>query len=158
MAVLGLLASGCSRAGVVLGQTPIDLVLPEGFHLGFNHRLASRYRSPLSREWRNGDNLEQMLIDAIRSAEEEILVAIQELSLPRIAQSLVAASRKGVNVKVILENNKVVHRSEINLSEKDVNLLTEKITHELEDYFDTGDKTVLTKIVKAAVNSLIKNS
>tara|TARA_E500000331_G_C17230457_1_gene702392 strand:- start:146 stop:340 length:195 start_codon:yes stop_codon:yes gene_type:complete len=60
--------------------------------------------------------------------------------------------------KVILENNKVVHRSEINLSEKDVNLLTEKITHELEDYFDTGDKTVLTKIVKAAVNSLIKNS
>ena len=105
MAVLGLLASGCSRAGVVLGQTPIDLVLPEGFHLGFNHRLASRYRSPLSREWRNGDNLEQMLIDAIQSAEAEILVAVQELSLPRIAQSLVSASRQGVDVKVILENN-----------------------------------------------------
>ncbi len=105
MAVLGLLASGCSRAGVVLGQTPIDLVLPEGFHLGFNHRSVSRYRSPLSREWRNGDNLEQILIDAIQSAEAEILVAVQELSLPRIAQSLVSASRQGVDVKVILENN-----------------------------------------------------
>ena len=105
MVLFGLLASGCSRTGVVLGKPPVDLSLPEGFDVGFNHRSVSRYRSPLSGEWRNGDNIEQMLIDAIRSAEEEILVAIQELSLPRIAQSLVAASRKGVNVKVILENN-----------------------------------------------------
>ena len=105
MVLFGLLASGCSQTGVVLGKPPVDLSLPEGFDVGFNHRSVSRYRSPLSGEWRNGDNIEQMLIDAIRSAEEEILVAIQELSLPRIAQSLVAASRKGVNVKVILENN-----------------------------------------------------
>ena len=105
MVLFGLLASGCSQTGVVLGKPPVDLSLPEGFDVGFNHRSVSRYRSPLTGEWRNGDNLEQMLIDAIRSAEEEILVAIQELSLPRIAQSLVAASRKGVNVKVILENN-----------------------------------------------------
>ena len=103
--LFGLLASGCSRTGVVLGKPAVDLSLPEGFDVGFNHRSVSRYLSPISGEWRNGDNLEQMLIDAIRSAEEEILVAIQELSLPRIAQSLVAASRKGVNVKVILENN-----------------------------------------------------
>ena len=105
MVLFGLLASGCSQTGVVLGKPPVDLSLPEGFDVGFNHRSVSRYRSPLTGEWRNGDNIEQMLIDAIRSAEEEILVAIQELSLPRIAQSLVAASRKGVNVKVILENN-----------------------------------------------------
>ena len=105
MVLFGLLASGCSQTGVVLGKPAVDLSLPEGFDVGFNHRSVSRYRSPLSGEWRNGDNIEQMLIDAIRSAEEEILVAIQELSLPRIAQSLVAASRKGVNVKVILENN-----------------------------------------------------
>ena len=101
----GLLASGCSRAGVVLGQRPIDLALPNGIEVGFNHRGDRRYQSPLSGEWRNGDDLEQMLIDAIQSAEEEILVAVQELSLPQIAQSLVAAARRGVNVKVILENN-----------------------------------------------------
>ncbi len=101
----GLLASGCSRAGVVLGQRPIDLALPNGIDVGFNHRGGRRYRSPLSGEWRNGDNLEQMLINAIQSADEEILVAVQELSLPQIAQSLVAAARRGVNVKVILENN-----------------------------------------------------
>ena len=104
-ALSGLLASGCSRAGVVLGQTPIDLGLPVGIEVGFNHRAGDRYRSPLTGAWRNGDNLEQMLIDAIQSAEEEILVAVQELSLPRIAHSLVAALRRGVKVKVILENN-----------------------------------------------------
>jgi phosphatidylserine/phosphatidylglycerophosphate/cardiolipin synthase-like enzyme len=89
----------------VLGQRPIDLALPNGIDVGFNHRGGRRYRSPLSGEWRNGDNLEQMLINAIQSADEEILVAVQELSLPQIAQSLVAAARRGVNVKVILENN-----------------------------------------------------
>jgi phosphatidylserine/phosphatidylglycerophosphate/cardiolipin synthase-like enzyme len=103
--LLGLLASSCSQAGVVLGQMPIDLTLPNGIDVGFNHRTGDRYRSPLSGDWRNGDNLEQMLIDAIQSAEEEILVAVQELSLPRIARSLVAASQRGVNVNVILENN-----------------------------------------------------
>ena len=104
-AISGLLASGCSRAGVVLGQSPVDLGLPVGIEVGFNHRDGARYQSPLSGEWRNGDNLEQMLIAAIQSAEEEILVAVQELSLPRVAKNLVAASRRGVNVNVILENN-----------------------------------------------------
>ena len=100
--LLGLLASSCSQAGVVLGQMPIDLTLPNGIDVGFNHRTGDRYRSPLSGDWRNCDNLEQMLIDAIQSAEKEILVAVQELSLPRIANSLVAASQRGVNVNVIL--------------------------------------------------------
>ena len=102
--LLGLVASSCSQPGIVLGQMPVTLPLPKGIDVGFNHRAISRYRSPLSGEWRSGDNLEQMLINAIQSAEEEILVAVQELSLPRIAESLIAASRLGVNVKVILEN------------------------------------------------------
>ncbi len=102
--LVGLFASSCSQAGVVLGQRPVDLTVPNGIEVGFNHRAVSRYRSPLSGAWRNGDNLEQMLINAINSAEKEILVAVQELSLPRIAESLVAASRQGVDVKVIIEN------------------------------------------------------
>jgi hypothetical protein len=60
--------------------------------------------------------------------------------------------------KVILENKKVVHRSEINLSEKEVNLLSEKITNELESYLDTGDRQFLKKTVEAAVKSLIKET
>ena len=103
--LLGCIASSCSQPGIVLGQMPVTLPLPNGIDIGFNHGAISRYRSPLSGAWRSGDNLEQLLINAIQSAEEEILVAVQELSLPRIAESLVAASRLGVNVKVILENN-----------------------------------------------------
>lgn len=60
--------------------------------------------------------------------------------------------------KVILENKKVVHRSEINLSEKEVDLLSEKITNELESYLDTGDRQFLKKTVEAAVKSLIKET
>jgi hypothetical protein len=60
--------------------------------------------------------------------------------------------------KVILENKKIVHRSEINLSEKEVNLLAEKITSELEEYLDTGDRDFLKKTVTSAVNSLLKEN
>lgn len=60
--------------------------------------------------------------------------------------------------KVILENNKVVHRSELSLSEKDVNLLAETITNKLEDYLDTGDRPFLTKTVQAAINDLLKET
>ena len=60
--------------------------------------------------------------------------------------------------KVILENNKVVHRSELSLSEKDVNLLAETITNKLEDYLDTGDRELLTKTVQAAINDLLKET
>ena len=45
--------------------------------------------------------------------------------------------------KVILENRKIVHRSEISLSEKDIDLLSENITGKLEDYLDTGDRNFL---------------
>ncbi len=100
-----MLAGGCSQPGAVLGDPPAEPALPAGFAVGFNHHSEHRYRSPLNGQWRNGDDLEQMLIEAIESAQQEILVAVQELSLPGIAQSLVAASQQGVEVKVVLENH-----------------------------------------------------
>ena len=56
-------------------------------------------------DWRNGDDMEAWLIEAIDGATEEVLVAVQELSLPRVAQALIAAQHRGVLVQVILENN-----------------------------------------------------
>ena len=78
--------------------------MPNGITLHFNHRDSSRYRHPLTGEWRNGDDLEQALIAQIESAEQELLVAVQELSLPAIADALVQASQNGVKVHVVLEN------------------------------------------------------
>ncbi len=78
--------------------------LPEGFELAFNQRAETSYRSPISGQQRPGDDLEAMLLETIRSARIDVLVAVQELSLPEVARALVAKQREGVNVKVVLEN------------------------------------------------------
>ena len=99
------LVQGCgSQAGRLVGAGPADLPLPEGIEVAFNHRADSHYRSPIHAESRNGDNLEALVIRGIEAAEQEILVAVQELSLPAIAEALVRQHRRGVTVKLVLEN------------------------------------------------------
>ena len=100
-----LLCSGCSQTGSVVGTAPADLAMPEQIDVVFNHNARSRYRSPLTGDWRNGDDMEAWLIEAIDAANEEVLVAVQELSLPKVAQALIAAQQRGVHVAVVLENN-----------------------------------------------------
>ena len=100
-----LLCSGCSQAGSVVGKAPPDLTRPHQIDVVFNHNARSRYRSPLTGDWRNGDDMEAWLIDAIDGAKKEVLVAVQELNLPKVAQALIAAQQRGVDVAVVLENN-----------------------------------------------------
>ena len=103
-ACLGVALGGCSQAGRIIGQPPEALPLPPGFAVAFNHRADHHYRSPISQQERAGDDLEAMLLTAIDSANREVLVAVQELSLPRVAEALVAKQRQGVRVRVVLEN------------------------------------------------------
>ena len=56
----------------------------------------------------------------------------------------------------VLENKKVVVRKQIDLSEKDINRLTESITTKLEDYLDIENKEILKKTVSAAINELLE--
>lgn len=58
--------------------------------------------------------------------------------------------------KIILENNKIVTRSEINLSEKDIQTLTETISRKLEESLDV-DQDMLKKVVKGSINELLVN-
>ncbi|MFZ9974248.1 MAG: phospholipase D-like domain-containing protein [Vulcanococcus sp.] len=106
--VLGIALSllhGCgNEAGRLVGSPASDLPLPEGIDVAFNHLEGRSYNSPIHAEARNGDNLEALVIDAIEGAEQEVLVAVQELSLPSIAAALVRQHRKGLRVKVVLEN------------------------------------------------------
>lgn len=104
MTLVALLAASCSQAGQLLGQIPAEPPLPQGISVAFNQRDRSRYRSPLTGQWRNGDNLEQLVIQAVERARSEIQVAVQELALPEIATALVRAQERGVRVQVILEN------------------------------------------------------
>ncbi|MFN9643841.1 MAG: phospholipase D-like domain-containing protein [Cyanobacteriota bacterium] len=78
--------------------------LPTGIRVAFNHREGVRYRSPVSGQWRQGDDLEAMVVEAIGAARREVLVAVQELSLAGVAEALIERHRQGVTVRVVLEN------------------------------------------------------
>ena len=105
LALSALLLCGCSAQAQLIGQPQPPLPLPEGISVAFNHNANSRYRSPIDSQWRQGDDLEAFVLKGIADAREEVLVAVQELTLPRIAEALVARHRQGVRVRVVLENN-----------------------------------------------------
>jgi phosphatidylserine/phosphatidylglycerophosphate/cardiolipin synthase-like enzyme len=69
-----------------------------------NHEPASRYTEPYRKQVRDGDDLEQKIVDAIATAKVTVDVAVQELRLPKIAAALVERQAAGVKVRVILEN------------------------------------------------------
>ncbi len=110
---LGLLAglislqllAGCGPAPVRRSgaQEPLP-PLPAGIEVAFNHRGSVNYRSPISGQWRQGDDLEALILSSIEQAQQEILVAVQELSLPRVAAALVRRHQQGLRVRVVLEN------------------------------------------------------
>ena len=58
--------------------------------------------------------------------------------------------------KIILENNKIIERAELTVSDKDINNLSEAIAVKLQDYLDVEKPEVLLKIVKEAVSELVK--
>ncbi|MEO1401148.1 MAG: phospholipase D-like domain-containing protein [Cyanobacteria bacterium J06635_1] len=70
----------------------------------FNHSRANRYIEPYRQTERYGDDLEQVILAAIDSATESIDIAIQELNLPNIAKALVSKHKRGIKVRLILEN------------------------------------------------------
>jgi hypothetical protein len=56
--------------------------------------------------------------------------------------------------KIILEKKKIVHQSELNLSDKDISNLAEAISSKLDDYLDVENKELLNQTVKAAIEEL----
>nr|WP_242050679.1 phospholipase D-like domain-containing protein [Oculatella sp. FACHB-28] len=70
----------------------------------FNHSQAATYTEPYRLQERLGDDLEQVIVEAIATAQSSIDVASHEFRLPRIAQALQEKQRVGVRVRVIIEN------------------------------------------------------
>ena len=104
--LLGLVVvSSCSQRGELVGAAfGAPLKSPAAIAVGFNHQHHNRYQSPITGDWRDGDDIEQMLVRAIEQGQSEILLAVQELSAPKIAEALIAAKHRGVTVRVILDN------------------------------------------------------
>ena len=117
--MLPMLLAGCAPSKArIEGAPAADLPLPPGIQVAFNQRANQRYRSPISGHWRQGDDLEALILTAIQGAQGEILVAVQELSLPRVAEALVAAQRRGLRVAVVLENTYSTPWSSLNLHDQ----------------------------------------
>jgi len=71
----------------------------------FNGREGASYTDPYRGVERDGDNLEEVILQELARAKTSIVVAVQELRLPAIAKILVEKQQAGVQVRVVLENN-----------------------------------------------------
>jgi phosphatidylserine/phosphatidylglycerophosphate/cardiolipin synthase-like enzyme len=91
-----------AQSAVVATATP----LPQDPYIQayFNQSEASVYSDPYRHIERLGDNLEQVVIDAIDQSTLSVDLAVQTLNLPLVAQALVRSAQRGVAVRVILEN------------------------------------------------------
>lgn len=94
------------------GRSPASSVRPAPLpqdpfiqvYTNHNPTDSANYTEPYRKIAREGDNLEQIIVDAIASAQSSIDVAVQELRLPNIALALAAKRQAGLNVRVVLEN------------------------------------------------------
>ena len=67
---LAALIQGCSMAGQLIGAEPVPgLEQHPQIQVAFNQREDSHYRSPISGQWRAGDNLEALILEAIGAAQ-----------------------------------------------------------------------------------------
>ncbi|NBQ19409.1 MAG: phospholipase, partial [Synechococcaceae bacterium WB5_2A_257] len=103
-ALIGALNAGCSATASYLANEQQNIDQPEGIEVRFNQLSQAEYKSPINGRNRPGDNLEKFILEAINGAKSEILVAVQELSLPRIAKALAAKHQAGIKVRVVVEN------------------------------------------------------
>lgn len=102
----------CSRAcrvglGWVLGAHVLHATAAEAsttFSTYFNHRPEASFVEPHRGTQREGDNFEQVIVQRIAAARTRIDVAVMGITLPHIAQALTEAARRGVQVRVVMDN------------------------------------------------------
>jgi phosphatidylserine/phosphatidylglycerophosphate/cardiolipin synthase-like enzyme len=97
------LLSGCKSQLSSYKELPQD----KDIQVYFNHRETGdrEYTDDYRQVKRTGDNLEEVIINGIKQAESTIDLAVQELQLPGVALALVEQAKKGVRVRIIIENN-----------------------------------------------------
>ncbi|WP_107668873.1 DUF655 domain-containing protein [Cyanothece sp. BG0011] len=115
-----------------LAQDPLIEV-----YFNLNHAKSADYRDPYRNIDRPGDNLEQIIINSINSAQSTIDIAVQEFRLPNIAKALVKQAEKGVTVRVILENT--YHQSLSDFTPERVNQMTIREKQRYDGYFQFID-------------------
>ncbi len=118
---------------VLAAPLPQDPAIRVAFNQAVTGCWQERDR-PLTR---NGDDLEQIILEAIAAATQSVDVAVQELRLPRIAAELVAQHRAGRRVRVILENQ--YSRPWSSYAPEEIAALAERDRQRIEEYWRLGD-------------------
>ncbi|AFZ47684.1 phospholipase D/Transphosphatidylase [Cyanobacterium stanieri PCC 7202] len=101
-----LVLYGCQNE-VSIPQVNNFLPLPQDPYIQvyFNHNPQAEYTEPYRPIIRQGDNLEEVLIEAINSAQNTIDIAIQDINLPDLARAIVSQYQAGKKVRIVIENN-----------------------------------------------------
>ena len=80
------------------------LSFADSLQVYFNHNKDHHYQDPYYKRNRIGDNLENVLLDAINNAKKSISIAVYELDLPNVARALAQKKLGGIVIKIVLEN------------------------------------------------------
>lgn len=118
----------------------------------FNHNQAqgADYQEPYRRITRPGDNLEQVIVETIDSAKSSVDVAVQELRLPNVAQSLAQKHQAGVKVRVIIEDS--YNRPWSDLTPTEVNQLEPRERGNYQEFLALVDKNRDGKLSQEEIN------
>lgn len=116
----------------------------------FNHTKSSKYTEPYRHQTRDGDDLEKQIIDAISGAKFSVDVAVQELRLPKIAQSLVERQKAGVKVRVILENTYTRPWSKLNTAQ--INILPQRERQRYTEFLQLVDRNKDNQLDQNEIN------
>ncbi|MGB7415529.1 MAG: phospholipase D-like domain-containing protein, partial [Thermosynechococcaceae cyanobacterium] len=103
LAALGVVVSQWQRQSVQVQSLPLLPQHPR-IQVYMNQNPAASYQDPYRQQQRPGDDLEQVIVEQMRSARSSIDVAVQELRSPKIAQALRERKHSGIRVRLILEN------------------------------------------------------
>lgn len=97
------LFTGCQAASSV-NVRPTPLPQDPNVQVFANQESSSEFTEPYRKITRSGDNLEQVLIDAIAAATSNIDIAVQEFRLPNVAKALRDRAAAGVKIRILLEH------------------------------------------------------
>ncbi len=130
-----------ARVAVPTGDGKLRTIEPLPQHpqiqVYMNQSEANYYTDPYRNKTRLGDNIEQVIIDAIKRAKRSVDVAVQEFRLPGIAKAMIEKRNQGVRVRLIIENTYNKGYSEY--TKEEIARFTEREKSKYDDFLSFAD-------------------
>lgn len=106
-------------AAMFSGSFKVSSVQAGVENLRFNWNDQTQFKDPLRGFQREGDNLQELLMSEIQSAQHSIEIAVFQFALPEAARALVEKQRRGVKVRVVVDNKYTTSESD-NVDPKEI--------------------------------------